>query len=109
GGGLETVTTIFRRLEVRFGFDRIGRQLDELRRLVELGPNYLKVDRSLVLCPPEEDKGFLKSLARLAHDQDAELIVVRIEDQEQLHALQDKSVDGYQGYIRPAVKWKLGH
>ncbi|WP_210397830.1 bifunctional diguanylate cyclase/phosphodiesterase [Motiliproteus sediminis] len=107
-GGLAACAALFRRLDLCFGVDRIGRHLEQLRELVELGPDYLKIDRSLVLCSPEEDKGFVRSLARMAHDLDIDLITLRIEDQADLDGLHERSMDGYQGYIRKPIRWNPG-
>lgn len=106
-GGLETLCAMFRRQRVGFGFDRISHHLGQLEGLAELEPNYLKVDRSLLFSDQDENNVFALALARLAHDVDIELLVLRIEDPQQLQQLAQKSIDGYQGYIDKPRDWIL--
>ncbi|MEH6650691.1 MAG: EAL domain-containing protein [Motiliproteus sp.] len=105
---LDMLCSIMRRLNIRFGFDRISQHLEKFQPMAELGPAYLKVDRSLVLNSAAGDNGFIRSLVRLAHEVEIELVVLRVEDEEQLELLAEYSVDGYQGYISKPLSWLPG-
>lgn len=100
---VETLVTVLRRHNLMWGVDQYGRNFQSLDYLDTLRPAYVKVDHgytSMVL-KEEGDQAFLSAVCRTAHHAGAVTIATRVESQEQVDALSDLFVDGYQGFISP--------
>ncbi|MFT6916006.1 MAG: diguanylate cyclase (GGDEF)-like protein [Motiliproteus sp.] len=106
--GVEILVRNFRRLGVNYGFDRLGRHLNQIRNLIELQPSYLKIDRSSLLRETSEDRDFLRALRLIAEDAAIQIIAVRVEDSAQVAELLARGIHRYQGYIAPPLAWSAG-
>lgn len=100
---IERSVNIIRRLEdlnVRLALDDFGTGWSSLYNLNHLRFNKLKIDKSFVrdLCTLEQQKFFISAIVTLSHQLGIKVVAEGVEDEIQLHHLQELGVDEYQGY-----------
>lgn len=85
---------------VRIAVDDMGTGYSNLRALVELGPDIVKVDRSLVAGLPNSPwEQVVGTLVALAREIRASVVAEGIETHEQLESVSCLGVDAGQGYL----------
>ncbi|WP_110709406.1 EAL domain-containing protein [Salinicola sp. CR57] len=100
---LDVVQQLFRsahRLGARCGVDRFARNLQAMAYLARLRPDYVKIDQGFFV-REEVDTEFLRSLCMAAHQVESQVIVTRVESDEQRQRVEAVGADGYQGYLAP--------
>ena len=99
--------TELRRQGLRLAIDDAGAGYASLRHVVELQPDYIKIDRSLIdgISSDRARRVAVSSLVILALDLDAAVIAEGVETVDDLTALEDLGVDAAQGYLlgRPST------
>lgn len=90
-----------RRRGLRIGVDDAGAGYASLRHIVELKPDFVKIDRSLVhgVSGDHARRIAISSFVLLALDLGATVIAEGIETRDDLSALEDLGVDAGQGYL----------
>jgi EAL domain-containing protein (putative c-di-GMP-specific phosphodiesterase class I) len=91
---------------IRLVVDDLGAGYSNLKHIVDLEPDVVKLDRQLVaaLDKNERQQRLVKSVVSLCHDLGAKVVAEGIETQEELEASIDAGADYGQGYLlaRPA-------
>jgi len=94
---------------VRLAVDDAGAGYSSLRHVVELAPDYLKVDRELVrdLDSDPTRQALLRAIVAFSHEVGTSVIAEGVETAGELSALRDAKVHLVQGYLlaRPDVPW----
>lgn len=95
-----------RRRGIRLAIDDLGAGFSNLRYISELRPAIVKLDRKLLASVSLGSRDFrlLRSIVRLVHDMDAQVVAEGIELSEELYAAREAGVDYGQGFLlgRPA-------
>ncbi|HVS65505.1 MAG TPA: EAL domain-containing protein [Thermoanaerobaculia bacterium] len=95
-----------RRRGVRLAIDDLGAGFSNLKYISELRPAVVKLDRKLLASVAIGSRDFrlLRSIVRLVHEMDAQVVAEGIEISEELYAAREAGVDFGQGYLlgRPA-------
>jgi EAL domain-containing protein (putative c-di-GMP-specific phosphodiesterase class I) len=98
-------------LGTRFAVDDIGNGYSSLRRVLDLAPDYLKLDASLVhgLAADGRLRAALDAVVAFARAVDARLVAEGVERFDDLLVLVDSGVDLAQGFLlgRPGPPWPL--
>jgi EAL domain-containing protein (putative c-di-GMP-specific phosphodiesterase class I)/putative methionine-R-sulfoxide reductase with GAF domain len=96
---------------VRIAIDDAGAGYSSLRHVIELTPDFLKLDRELVrdLDRDRNRRALVGAMAAFAAEVGTSVIAEGVETAEELEVLRDAEVDLVQGYLlaRPAVKWPV--
>jgi diguanylate cyclase (GGDEF)-like protein len=88
----------------KLGIDQCGRQMGSLEYLQKLQPNYIKLDQSFAYYDTaNSNKELCRALVNVAKGLNIDVILTGIENEEQLAHFNSLKVEGYQGYISPAV------
>lgn len=100
---IDRSVSIIRRLEdlnIRLALDDFGTGWSSLYNLNHLRFNKLKIDKSFVrdLCTMDQQKFFISAIVTLSHQLGIKVVAEGVEDEIQLHHLQELGVDEYQGY-----------
>ncbi|WP_256612981.1 putative bifunctional diguanylate cyclase/phosphodiesterase [Vibrio ostreae] len=100
---IDRSVSIIRRLEdlnIRLALDDFGTGWSSLYNLNHLRFNKLKIDKSFVrdLCTMDQQKFFISAIVTLSHQLGIKVVAEGVEDEIQLHHLQQLGVDEYQGY-----------
>ncbi len=91
---------------VMVALDNFGVGNAGLRLLVELEPDWVKIDRSLIAqIDNPKIRSAIKTLIEMAHDAGARVITVGIETLDQLEVVDKLGADGWQGYLQPPDTW----
>ena len=94
---------------VRLAVDDAGAGYSSLRHVVELGPDYLKLDRELVrdLDSDPTRQALLRAIVAFSHEVGTSVIAEGVETVGELSALRDTRVHLVQGYLlaRPDGPW----
>ena len=94
---------------VRLAVDDAGAGYSSLRHVVELSPDYLKLDRELVRGIDEDPtrQALMRAVVAFAREVGTSVIAEGVETQGELGALRDAHVHLVQGYLlaRPAPPW----
>jgi EAL domain-containing protein (putative c-di-GMP-specific phosphodiesterase class I)/putative methionine-R-sulfoxide reductase with GAF domain len=94
---------------VRLAVDDAGAGYSSLRHVVELGPDYLKVDRELVrdLDSDPTRQALLRAIVAFSHEVGTSVIAEGVETSAELTALRDAKVHLVQGFLlaRPDGPW----
>ncbi|RKF12820.1 EAL domain-containing protein [Alginatibacterium sediminis] len=99
----DSLLKVLRRNNIRFGIDQFARNLQQLRYLKKVQPDYVKIDFSYAhnAIESEQQAMVLNGLCRAVHAIDVVAIAQRIEDDNKVKALQNLALDAYQGYVDP--------
>jgi EAL domain-containing protein (putative c-di-GMP-specific phosphodiesterase class I) len=96
-----------RGIGLRVAIDDVGAGYASLHHVVELQPDFIKIDRSLVhgVAVDRARRSTVSSFVLLALDLGATIIAEGVEQEEDLAALRDLGVDAAQGYLlaRPST------
>ncbi len=96
---------------VRIAIDDAGAGYSSLRHVIELTPDFLKLDRELVrdLDRDRNRRALVGAMAAFAAEVGTSVIAEGVETAEELEVLRDAEVDLVQGYLlaRPATKWPV--
>jgi len=92
--------TRFKKHNVRIAIDDFGSGYSNFSYIIQLNPDYIKIDGSLIENMLEDKKIYIlvKSIIDLAHEIDIEVIAEFISSQELYNALHELGVDAMQGY-----------
>ncbi|MFH0223935.1 putative bifunctional diguanylate cyclase/phosphodiesterase [Vibrio furnissii] len=108
---IERSVSIIRQLEdinIRLSLDDFGTGWSSLYNLNHLRFNKLKIDKSFVrdLNSLERQKFFISAIVTLSHQLGIKVVAEGVEDETQLHRLQELGVDEFQGYYfsKPVTK-----
>lgn len=99
---VQALSRVIHRYGSRFGIDHFGQNIEALAYLATLSPDYVKIDQAFFL-RDEIDTEFLRSLCMAAHQVEAQVIVTRVETEEQVMRVEYLGADGYQGFILPSL------
>ena len=91
---------LFKCFGCKFAIDDFGCQSSNFKRVFELKPDYLKVDRSLlnkIDNSPEQQKQ-LRALVKFCHELSIQVIVEGVETQAHLDIVRSSKSDFYQGF-----------
>ena len=94
--------TRLKKLGHGFALDHFGQSFSNFGYLNTLKPDYVKIDRAYTY---ELNNGdcdahfFISALCSVAHSLDIEVIAEGVENEEQLHLLQEIQIDGVQGFL----------
>lgn len=84
----------------KYGIDCYGRHFNKLDYLHEISPSYVKIDYVYTNhLKDQAQHDMLASICRTAHNLNIMTIATRVETQQQLSALSELYVDGFQGFI----------
>jgi EAL domain-containing protein (putative c-di-GMP-specific phosphodiesterase class I) len=104
---LSNVLLPLRERGLRLAIDDVGAGYASMRHVIELQPDIIKIDRSLVhdLAADGARRRVISSLVLLGLDLDATVVAEGVERVEDLEGLRDLGVDAAQGYLiaRPTV------
>ena len=102
------------RCHVELVVDDLGAGYSNLKRILDLEPKVVKLDRELIVNVdrnPRQQR-LVSSIVRLCVDQDATVVAEGIETEDEFHALRDTGVHYGQGFLfarpaypMPAVTW----
>ncbi len=97
---IRTFVARFRHLGVRFAIDDFGSGYANFAHIMELEPDYLKIDGSLVKGLLENQRSFLmvNSITQFAHDLGITVIAEFVSSPEIFEALLAMGVDEFQGF-----------
>ena len=94
---------------VRIAIDDAGAGYSSLRHVIELTPDFLKLDRELVrdLDRDRNRRALVSAMSAFAAEVGTSVIAEGVETAEELEVLRDAEVDLVQGYLlaRPGVPW----
>jgi EAL domain-containing protein (putative c-di-GMP-specific phosphodiesterase class I)/putative methionine-R-sulfoxide reductase with GAF domain len=94
---------------VRIAIDDAGAGYSSLRHVIELTPDFLKLDRELVrdLDRDGNRRALVSAMSAFAAEVGTSVIAEGVETAEELEVLRDAEVDLVQGYLlaRPGVPW----
>ncbi len=93
--------TEVRKLGVSVSLDDFGTGYSSLSYLKNLPADLLKIDRSFIneLPQSKQSKTIVESLIHLAHELSIEVIAEGVENEQQLHYLQELGCDYFQGFL----------
>ena len=99
----------FKKYNVRIAIDDFGSGYSNFAYIIQLNPDYIKIDGSLIENMLNDKKIYIlvKSIIDLAHEINIEVIAEFISSQELYHALNDLGVDAMQGYYLGKPNRKL--
>lgn len=113
---IERSVSIIRQLEdinIRLSLDDFGTGWSSLYNLNHLRFNKLKIDKSFVrdLNSLDQQKFFISAIVTLSHQLGIKVVAEGVEDEIQLHRLQELGVDEFQGYYfsKPITKEEFAH
>jgi EAL domain-containing protein (putative c-di-GMP-specific phosphodiesterase class I)/putative methionine-R-sulfoxide reductase with GAF domain len=96
---------------VRIAIDDAGAGYSSLRHVIELTPDFLKLDRELVrdLDRDRNRRALVSAMAAFAAEVGTSVIAEGVETGDELEVLRDAEVDLVQGYLlaRPGVPWPV--
>jgi EAL domain-containing protein (putative c-di-GMP-specific phosphodiesterase class I) len=96
---------------VRIAIDDAGAGYSSLRHVIELTPDFLKLDRELVrdLDSDRNRRALVSAMAAFAAEVGTSVIAEGVETAEELEVLRDAEVDLVQGYLlaRPGLPWPV--
>ena len=92
---------------VSFALDDLGLQHCNLGMLLDVGPQYLKLDMQLVQgCHADPKRAaIIRAIARLAVDLGATVIAEGVEETEELHAVSEAGIRHIQGFLFAEPMW----
>ena len=94
---------------VRLAIDDTGAGYSSLRHVIELCPDFLKLDRTLVqeIDRDRNRQALVRALVAFAHEVGTEVIAEGVETRDELAAVQDAGVSLAQGFLlaRPTPAW----
>lgn len=92
-------------LGVRVGLEHAGAQLQRIERLYELGLDYVKLDRSVLIGVAEDPSraGFVRSLVIFLHSLSLQVYAEGVDEARDAQALMDCGLNGITG------PWATGH
>ena len=94
---------------VRIAIDDAGAGYSSLRHVIELTPDFLKLDRELVrdLDRDRNRRALVGAMSAFAAEVGTSVIAEGVETAEELEVLRDAEVDLVQGYLlaRPGTPW----
>ncbi len=94
---------------VRIAIDDAGAGYSSLRHVIELTPDFLKLDRELVrdLDRDRNRRALVSAMSAFAAEVGTSVIAEGVETAEEMEVLRDADVDLVQGYLlaRPGVPW----
>ena len=92
-------------LGVRVGLEHAGAQLQRIERLYELGLDYVKLDRAILMGVHEDSSraGFVRSLVIFLHSLSLQVLGEGVDDPRDAQALLDCGLNGLTG------PWATGH
>jgi EAL domain-containing protein (putative c-di-GMP-specific phosphodiesterase class I) len=106
-GSVKKALEHYRRQGYQIAIDDVGAGYSSLQSIVELRPDYLKVDRSIIqnLHLDEMKEHILYTLVQLAAKMDISIIAEGIELEEELAKVREMGIEYAQGYLlgRPAA------
>lgn len=87
-------------LGVEIAIDDFGSGYSNFTYLMELKPDYIKIDGSLIkdICKVEESYILVRTITNLAHELGIKVIAEYIENEEIYNKAKRLYIDGYQGY-----------
>ena len=88
------------KLGVRIAIDDFGSGYSNFSRILELNPDFMKIDGSLVehICEDKKSFTILKSIVNLANELDIKIIVEYVHNKEVYEKIKDLNITGFQGY-----------
>jgi diguanylate cyclase (GGDEF)-like protein len=99
---IRPIATRLRELGHGFALDHFGQSFSNFGYLKSLQPDYVKIDRAYTdeLNNVDSDAHFfISSLCGVAHSLDIAVIAEGVENEQQLHLLQELHIDGVQGFF----------
>lgn len=92
-------------LGVRVGLEHAGAQLQRIERLYQLGLDFVKLDRSVLIGVADDSSraGFVRSLVILLHSLSLQVVAEGVDDPRDAQALLDCGLNGITG------PWATGH
>lgn len=101
---LALVQKLFRKLRAKgahTAIDHYGKNFTSFGYLQSLSVSYLKIDGSFIrnISESEENQFFIRSLVRIGHSLDIQMIAENVETEQELKILRGLEVDGIQGYL----------
>ncbi len=110
-GAAKKILDHYRSQGYQIAIDDVGAGYSSLQSIVELRPDYLKIDRSLVehIHQDEMKQHLMSTFVQLASRMSIEVIAEGIERQEELETVRNMGVHYGQGYLlgRPARRGRL--
>jgi EAL domain-containing protein (putative c-di-GMP-specific phosphodiesterase class I) len=104
---LRETLRLARELGLRLAIDDAGAGYASLKHVIELEPDIVKIDRSLIdgVAGDRARRSVVSAFVLLALDQGSTVVAEGVERQEDLDAIRDLGVDAAQGYLlaRPTV------
>ncbi|ADN09115.1 EAL domain-containing response regulator [Sulfurimonas autotrophica] len=90
----------FRKLGVKIAIDDFGSGYSNYKQILEINPEYIKIDESLVKNIDVDSHAFIltKSIASFFHELDATIIAEHVHNKEIYDILKKFEVDQFQGY-----------
>lgn len=88
-------------LGVQIAIDDFGSGYSNFTYLLELKPDYIKIDGSLIkdICKVEESYILVRTITNLAHELGIKVVAEYIENEEIYNKARRLYIDGYQGYF----------
>lgn len=106
-GQLRESLALLRRQGMRLAVDDAGSGWASLHHIIELAPDIIKLDRSLIHGLPEDHsrRSVVRAFVTVAHDTHATVIAEGVETQQELDVVRSLGVQAAQGYLiaRPAA------
>ena len=99
---IRPIATRLKELGHGFALDHFGQSFSNFGYLKSLQPDYVKIDRAYTdeLTNADSDAHFfISSLCGVAHSLDIAVIAEGVENEQQLHLLQELPIDGVQGFF----------
>lgn len=112
-GELRESLHVLRSKGIRLAVDDAGSGWASLRHIIELAPDIIKLDRSLVhdLAEDHSRRSVVRAFVTVAHDMHATVVAEGVETQEELDAARSLGVQAAQGYLiaRPDTSLDVLH
>jgi diguanylate cyclase (GGDEF)-like protein len=102
-GDFTTIRTFIHEMQelgVQIAIDDFGSGYSNFTYLLELKPDYIKIDGSLIkdICDVEESYILVRTITNLAHELGIKVVAEYIENEEIYNKARRLYIDGYQGY-----------
>ena len=100
----DTIRTFIKEMQgygVQIAIDDFGSGYSNFTYLLELKPDYIKIDGSLIkdICKVEESYILVRTITNLAHELGIKVVAEYIENEEIYKKAKRLYIDGYQGYF----------